>query len=55
MKILLSLLPSRQALVLPLGHGLKALPRSRANAFDHSMLNTPVLVRSRKLSNIGPG
>ena len=26
-----------------------------ANAYDHTMLNVPVLVRSPKLSNIGPG
>ena len=26
-----------------------------ANAYDHTMLNAPVLVRSTKLSNIGPG
>ena len=25
------------------------------NGYDHTMLNTPVLVRSPKLSNIGPG
>ena len=26
-----------------------------ANAYDHTMLNAPVLVQSPKLSNIGPG
>ena len=26
-----------------------------AIAYDHTMLNAPVLVRSPKLSNIGPG
>ena len=33
----------------------KVFPKCLAYAFDHSMLNTPVLVRSQKLSNIGPG
>ena len=26
-----------------------------ANAYDHTTLNAPVLVRSPKLSNVGPG
>ena len=27
----------------------------QSNAYDHTTLNAPVLVRSPKLSNVGPG
>ena len=33
---------------------IKVLKLGCANAYDHTTLNTPVLVRSLKLSSVGP-